>query len=134
MATSMTKPPGLCGIGVGPREHRVVVVAGVYRIDGDEGHVAPVLAVARGATGRAASASPQGLAAEFVRDAMGMNGDEAHRLLARKRAEPLLDVRGRQAEPTAAADLDGDEVALLGASRWHRRGSRVRGRNSSCRS
>src|ERR1700674_1566735 len=48
-----------------------------------------------------------------MRDAMGVNGDEAHGFLARERAEPLLHARRGQAEPSAAAYLDGDQIAVL---------------------
>src|SRR6266571_2772449 len=48
-----------------------------------------------------------------MRYAMGVNGDEAHGLLARERAEPLLHARRGQAEPSAAAHLDSNEIAVL---------------------
>ena len=50
-------PPALFGIGIGDGVNRVVVVLGVGRIDGDERHLAPILAAGQRSTGFAASAS-----------------------------------------------------------------------------
>ena len=49
-----------------------------------------------------------------MRDAVGVDGDQADRALALERAEPLLHARGRQAEAAARRrDLDRDQVAVL---------------------
>ena len=69
-------------IGVRPREHRVVVVLGVDRIDGDERHVAPVLASDARRRLRCFGLA-QGVAPEHVGDAVGVDGDQADRFLRR---------------------------------------------------
>src|ERR1700730_9993198 len=48
-----------------------------------------------------------------MRDAKGVNGDEAHGFLARERAEPLLHAPDGQAEQSAGDHLDGNQIAVL---------------------
>ena len=66
--------------------------------------------------GRAASASRDERAAEDVRDAVGVDRDQADRPFALERTEPLDDRAGRQAEPAVARHLDRDEIAVHGAA------------------
>ncbi len=100
------------GRGVGLGMHGVVVILGVGRIDGDERQLAPVLAVGkRGGLGGVRFL--QGLAAEHVRDAVRVDGDQADRAFALERAEPLDHAAGGQAKPRRAAGLDRDQVAVL---------------------
>ena len=47
-----------------------------------------------------------------MRDAVGVNRDQADRALALERAEPLHDRAQRQSEPALAGDLDGNEIAV----------------------
>ncbi len=56
----------------------------------------------------------QRLAAEDLRNAVRVNGDQADGALALERAEPLDDAAGRQAETRRAAGFDRDQVAVLG--------------------
>ena len=89
---------GIVRIGIGRGMDRVVVVLGVDRIDGDERELAPVLAAGEiGGLRR----MRLGLRRDrkHMRDVVGVDGDQADRALALDRAEPLLDARGRQAEP-----------------------------------
>ena len=104
---------GILGVGVGPRKDRVVVVLGVDRIDGDERHLAPVLAAVE--VGGAAPPPPR-------RGRRGGTGAGmpwawmAIRLTAFSLAsEPSRSFTCalRQAETAAAGDLDGDEIAVL---------------------
>ena len=44
---------------------------------------------------------------------MGLNGDQADRLLAGQRSKTLLDPRDRRAEPGLTTDLDRDQVSIL---------------------
>ncbi len=92
---------GILGVGVGPRIDRVVMVLGVDGIDGDEGDLAPVLAAVE-AGGARRLRLVEGFAAELVGNAVGMDGDEAHRLFGGERAEPFHHPGARQAEPAAA--------------------------------
>ena len=112
------KPPAILRVGVGLGEHRVVVVLGVDRIDGDERHLAPVLAAGFEPGGARFLGLGQRLAAEYMRDLVRVDRDQADRALALERAEPFLDARGRQAEAALRDQLDRDQVAVL----------RVRGR------
>ena len=51
---------------------------------------------------------------------MGVDRDQADRLLGRQRAEPLLHLAGGQAIAARAHEIDADEIAVLGAAgiRW----------------
>ena len=90
----------------------VVMILGVGRIDGDEWHVPPVLAMGE-ARRPCGFRLGLGVVAEHMRDRMGVNGDQADRALARQRAEPLDHPSGRQAQARRAAGLDRDQVAVL---------------------
>ena len=101
------------GIGVGRGVDGVVVVLGVGRVDGDERDVAPVLA-----TGKRRRRRGLGLlqrrGREDVRDAVGMDRDQADCALALERAEPLHHARARQSEAAARTRrLDRNQVAVL---------------------
>ena len=47
---------------------------------------------------------------------MGVDRDQADRLFARDRAEPLLDLAGVKAKAAGADQVDADEIAILGAA------------------
>ena len=47
---------------------------------------------------------------------MSVDRDQADGALALERTEPLDDRAGRQAEPAVTRNLDGDEIAIDGAS------------------
>ncbi len=102
-------------VGVGQGVDGVVMVLGVGRVDGDERGVAPVFVRAEHARARGVGFRQHG-GAETMRNAVGVDRDQAHRLFARERAEPLDHLAGRQPEPALARDLDGDEVAVLCAA------------------
>ena len=124
---------GIARVGVGHGMDGVVVILGVGRIDGDERHVAPILAACE-------RRGPRGFrfgehrARKDVRDAVGVDRDQADRAFALERAEPLNDRAGWQAEPAMARNFDGDEIAVHGAAGVARAGSSVRGQAASCRS
>ena len=105
---------GVCRIGIGLGVHRVVVVLGVGRIDGDERQRPPVLA----RRGEADRAGGFGLLErgrrKDVRDVVDGERDEADRALGLHRAQRLDDPRAREAETPLAQGLDGDEIAVLG--------------------
>ncbi len=112
--------------------HRVVMILGVGRIDGDERQAAPILAA--GELRRLCAVRlTQRVGAEHLRDRMGVDRDQADRALALERAEPLDDARGRQPKPRGAADFDGDQVAVFGVSSLRPPGWRAACRASSCR-
>ena len=76
MATMTTQPPLFLGSVSGFGVHRVVVVAGVGRIDGDEGHVRrSSRPFSVGLLRRLASRSTA--SGKVVGNAVGMHGDEA---------------------------------------------------------
>ena len=52
---------------------------------------------------------------------MGVDRDQADRLFARERAEPLLHLAGGEAIAARAHEIDADEVAILGAAGVRRR-------------
>src|SRR5689334_4404705 len=54
----------------------------------------------------------QRLAAKHMRNFVRVYCDETRGALALERAEPLLHLRGRQAEPAVPGELDGDEIAI----------------------
>ncbi len=102
-------------IGVGYSVDSVVVVLGVGRIDGDEGHIAPVLAQIlmppeRGGAGGICFFNRR--ARKNVGNVVGMDGDQADGAFALDRSEPFHDGRDRNTEPAVTCNLDGDEVAV----------------------
>ena len=98
-------------IGIGLRHHRVVVILGIGRVDGDERRLAPVLAAApRRALGRIGFRENRG--GEDVRDVVEVQRDQAHRLLGAERAEPFRHPPAGQAEAGLALDRDADEIAV----------------------
>ena len=64
----------------------------------------------------------QRVVAEHLRDAMGVDGDQADRALARERAEPFDHAPGRQPQARRAAGFDRDQVAVLRLARSRRPG------------
>ena len=117
-------PPGLFGIGIGRGVHRVVVILGVHRIDGDERKLAPILTAGK-AGGLCGLGFGERVAAEEVRNAMGVDGDEADRAFALQRAEFFLDARRRQTVVALPYDVDRDEVAVLGVLGGARRDGKL---------
>ena len=103
---------GIVGRGIRLGMHRVVVILGVRRIDGDEGHLPPVFAALESG-GLRCVGFLLCLASEHGRDAVRMDGDQAHRPLAFERAEPLDHAAGRQAQTRGARGLDRDQIAIL---------------------
>ena len=90
MATMTTQPPLFIRVGVWFRPHRIVAVAGIGRIDGDEGQVPQVLAALQVGLLRRLSLAQHGIR-EGVGNAMGVDGDEARRALILRIAEPVGD-------------------------------------------
>ena len=107
---------GILRIGIGYGMHRVVVILGVGRIDGDEGHVAPVLAAGQRRRARRLG-FVEHRARKRMRNVVGMDGDQADGALALERAEPLDDGAGGQAEAAVPRDFDRDEIAVDRARR-----------------
>ena len=95
--------------------NRVVVVLGVGRIDGDQRHVAPVLAASQG-RGLCLFRFAQRGRRKRLRNFMGVNRDQADRLFGCQRAEPLLDLAGAKPETARAHQIHADEIAVLGAT------------------
>ena len=106
-------PAGIVRIGIRRGMHRIVVVLGVDRIDGDEFELSPILAAGEIGGPRRMSLGLDGNR-KHMRDVVGVDGDEAHRAFALDRAEPFLDARDRQTETAVLRDADGDQVAVLG--------------------
>ena len=112
---------GVLRIAVAHSVHRVVVVLGVGRIDGDEGQRAPVLAPGKpGGLGRLRLCQRRGR--KDVRDRVGVDGDQADGALGCERAEPFRHARAGEPEATAARrGLNGDEIAVAGLAAGARR-------------
>ena len=104
----------VAGIGIGFRMHRVVVVLGVGRINGHERYVAKILAAFQRRGLRLLGLAQRGRR-EHQRNVVGMNGDQADGLFAGDRAQPFPDLAGGEAEPARTREVDGDEIAVLGA-------------------
>ena len=101
--------------------HRVVVVLGVGRVDGDERQRPPVLARRGEADGTRRLGFLERGGRKNMRDVVGRERDEAHRALGLHRAQQLDDPCAREPEAPLAQRLDGDEVAVLGFARERRR-------------
>ena len=101
------------GIGVRFGPHRVVAVAGVHGIDGDEGQMPQILAAFQVGLFRRVSLAQHGFR-EGIGNAVGMNGDEARRPLILRIAEPVGDAGIGAAEARRSAELEADELAVLG--------------------
>ena len=130
----MMKPPGLFGSGSRLGMHRVVVILGVGRIDGDERQLAPVLAAVQAS--RAWRLPPRAARRqENMRDRVGVDGDQADRALGLRASRAARSTRaGRRGRSRAARrQLDRDQIAVLARPASAPAGSRVRGRAASCR-
>ena len=114
MATLTIWPPAFFGSGSGYRMHRVVVILGVGRIDGDERNAAPVFAAGMRGRARGVGFVEHG-AGKCVRNIVGMDGDQADGALALERAEPRDDGAGGKPEPAVPRHFDRDEIAIDGA-------------------
>src|SRR5581483_929215 len=103
------------GVAVGRRMNGVVVVARIDGIDGDEVKRAQV-----GAAVELRRLEPLQLGQhgrrEVVRDAVGVNGDQADLALLPRVPQHLDDARLRHAEAMGAGKLEADEVAVSGAA------------------
>ena len=107
---------GIGGIVVGLGVDRVVVVAGVGRVDGDEGQRPQVLAGAESERRAAGLRLGHGRVREVVGDAVLVDGDERDRLRRRRVAQPGHHAGLRQAVGAGGAELLGlDQLALAGA-------------------
>ena len=80
MATDDDEAAGVLRIGVGLGVDRVVVVAGVRRVDGDERQVPQILAALQVGLFAACGFGEHGCG-KTSRDAVRMDGDQADRLL-----------------------------------------------------
>ena len=112
MATLITNPPGFFGSVIAHRVHGVIVILGVGRIDGDERQLAPILASGEPCRlGRFRLRQRGGR--KYIRDRVGVDGDQADRALGLQRAQPLGDARARETVAAAACrHLDRDQVAV----------------------
>ena len=88
------------------------MVLGIRRIDGDEGQRAPILAPFQGGGLRLLRLFKDGLG-EYIGDAVGVDRDQADRLLGFDRAQAFLHLGGRQAEPAMLDHRDRDQIAVL---------------------
>ena len=102
------------GVRVGFGPHRVVMVAGVGRVDGDQRQIAQILAPSAKLGLFGGFGLRQHGVGEGVGDAVGMDGDQARHLLGFGIAEPLGDARGLHAGAAAARELEADQLAALG--------------------
>ena len=119
MATQMTWPPSFLGSVVGFGKDRVVVVARVLGVDGDERQLAQVLAALE-ACGLHAVGLGQHLLGEIVRDAVLVDRDERDGLGFGRIADAGRDPRAGQAEAAFGAGLLGlHELAFLRAAGRH---------------
>ncbi len=86
----------------------------VRRVDSDERYRAPILTAFERRRSRGVGVRKQS-AAEVLRNAVGMDRDQADRFFTFERTKALDDRPGRQSEAALARDLDGDEIAIDGA-------------------
>ena len=104
------------GVGIGFGPDRIVMVARVGGIDGDERQVPQILAALElGLLGRL-GLGKHGFG-KAVGDAVGMDGDQARHLLRLRIAEPLGDAGGLHAEARGARKLEAHQLAVLGVAR-----------------
>ena len=101
---------GMVGIGLG--EHRVVEVARILAVDGDQRHVAQVEPVAQRRRLGALGLVERGLR-ELDRDVVGGDGDQADGARVAHRPDALE--HARAARQRSAGRLDPDDVARHGA-------------------
>ena len=92
--------------------HRVVMVARVFGVDGDQRQVAPVLAALHGRLAGALSLGQRG-GRKHVGNFVGVDGDEADGFFGRHRTEPLRDLCLRQAKAAFAQNFQRDQIAVL---------------------
>ena len=99
-------------IRVATREHRVVMILRIDGVDGHQRHIAPVFAVSE-----CCRPSFLGLgndfAAEYARNAVRVDGDQAYCAFALERAKLFSDARSRQAVTTRTRDFRRDQVTVL---------------------
>src|SRR6202035_3615034 len=87
---------GITRVVIGARVHGVVMVLGVGRIDGDEGEWPPILPAFEACRPNARSLGER-RGRERMRDGVGIERDEAHRLFAAERAQALAHLRAGKA-------------------------------------
>ena len=104
---------------------RVVVVLGIGRIDGDERQLAPILPA--GEPGRDGGFRLlQHGRREDVRNAVGVDGDQADRALTLERAQLFLDARAGETKAAPAfGNFDRDQIAVLGVKAGIRRNGKL---------
>ena len=107
-------PAGIARVGIRNRVHRVVVILGVGRIDGDERHLSPIFAPRQRRRLRRVGFIEE-RAGKNVRDVVGMDCDQADGALALDRAQSFNDRAHWQTELAIARHLHGNEIAIDGA-------------------
>ncbi len=106
--------PAAAGCWFGP--HRVVEVACILTVDGDERHLAKVGALAH-RRGHGGLGLGQRLGREDVGNIVGVDRDQADRAWVAHAAQPLDDLHGAQTEGAAGENLGRDQLAGLRATR-----------------
>ena len=106
---------GIVRIGIGHGVHRVVVILGVGRIDGDERHLPPVFAPRKRSRSRRVGFIEQ-RARKNVRDVVGVNRDQADGALALDRTKSFNDRAHWQTESAIARHFDCNKIAIDGAA------------------
>ncbi len=108
---------GVAFIAVRLRIDRIVMVAGIGGVDGDEGHVAQIVPAAHGRGFHSIGLGDHAVG-EGVADAVLMDRDERNGLRSRGVAQPFDDARLRQTHAGAVAKLFGlHQLAILCALR-----------------
>ncbi len=110
MATIRRKPRP-----VGFGEHRIVEVARVLAVDGDQRDVAQVGAPAERCRAGALGLVQRG-GGKFLRDVVGVDDDQADRSGIAHGAEPLDDAGGLQAEPVVRQRFGEHDLVRFGAA------------------
>ena len=107
------EPVRIGRIGIVLGQHRVVMVLGVGRIDGDQGQVAPVLAALERGLGRFGGFAQHGLG-EAVGNFEIVNGDHRDRAFGFRIADHGGDAGARNHQAARELDVDLDEVPITG--------------------
>ena len=98
------------GVGLGP--YRIVAVAGVGRIDGDEGEMPQIFPALQIGRDRRFRLAEHGFG-KGVGDAVGVDGDKARRPLILRIAETIRDADVCRAKACGAGELEADQLAVL---------------------
>ena len=109
-------PTLVLGIVIGMGKDRIVVIAGVRRVDGDERHVTQVFAVAKG-SGRHGVGLKDHLIGEIIGNAMLMDRDERDRLGRHRIPQPINHPSAWKPHAILGTGLFGlDQLAILRAA------------------